>query len=644
MRYFLILALAFAISVFVSTDDATAEPEVYMVDINPDSIDNQQDEEVSFNADCSVCNGEGLTYFYWNSTIEGILASGSEDPNVMLSSSDFSTGDHTVTFQVRDNNSEWSVVGDTSSALLTVSGRDDDGGDEITVHFEFAPPTIHIGDEAIFRSCSEMQPEPQLCVEDPDAVLDFFWEVLWNNEGDWSYIGNTESFVSSNLQEGTHTIRLTITHGNNTANSTQEMIVLPPIPQVVIDFINGDSIKEGETLEISAQCLDNNGDEIECEYYWEVLDNDGNPDLLFKLTGSPISVSNLTNSEGSYKFVLRSKNNESGIYSSYYQVIVNVLPPNVVPSASISISPDSLGGMTPQYYQHSVLTFSSSSYDPDGSIVSFKWYFNNELISEDAQFSKSFNETGIYQIKLEVQDDNEVWSSKTSTNFKIITNTAPSVDFDYSVDGSMYYFNSSVSDSEGVISSYEWSINGISYSNEENMTWTTNKTGTYTVSLLVTDDGGMESTVSKDVDFKIAEMKNFVPLFSSKDIEVGGKFEIDFSQTTGEVDFFKIKVLYPNGTTKEYQTTDISSKFSIVFDKSGVYPIDVQVVWKDGVDRGLDDFYGPTVYVGGDESNTEESDDKNNSTDSSNDTQLSSLSLIVSTFLLSIIAVSRRQR
>jgi len=54
MRYFLILALAFAISVFVSTDDATAEPEVYMVDINPDSIDNQQDEEVSFNADCST--------------------------------------------------------------------------------------------------------------------------------------------------------------------------------------------------------------------------------------------------------------------------------------------------------------------------------------------------------------------------------------------------------------------------------------------------------------------------------------------------------------------------------------------------------------------------------------------------------------
>ena len=645
MRYFLILALAFVISALVSPD-ATAEPEVYMVDITPESVDNQQDEEISFNVDCSVCNGEGLTYFYWNSSIDGVLASGSQDPNVMLFSTDFNIGNHTVTFQVRDNNSEWSVIDDTSSASLTVSGRDDGGGDGITVHFEIAPPTIHIGEEAIFRACSEMQPEPQPCVDDPDAVLDFYWEVLWNNEGDWSYIGNAERFESVNLQEGTHTVKLTITHEGDTANSTQQMIVLPPIPLAVIEFDDGDSVKEGQILEINARCLDNNQDEIDCEYFWEIWYKDGNPDLLFELTGSFISVSNLTYQDtGFYEFILRTKDSESGISSLPTAIVVNVLPPNEVPYASISISPDSLGGLTPQYYQYSVLTFSSSSYDPDGSIISFKWYFNNELISEDTQYSKYFNETGIYQIKLEVQDDNEVWSSKTSTNFKIITNTAPSVDFDYSADGSMYYFNSSASDSEGVISSYEWSINGVSYSNEENMTWTANKTGTYTVSLLVTDDGGMQSTVSKDVDVKLVEMKNFVALFSSKNIEVGGKFEIDFSQTTGEVEFFRIKVLYPNGTTKEYQTTDISSNFSIVFDKSGVYPLDVQVLWKDGVDRGLDDFYGPTVNVGEDGSNSGGgSEEKTNSTDSSDDTQLSSLSLLVSTFLLSVIALSRRQR
>ena len=71
MRYLLILAFALAISAIVSTD-AAAEPEVYMVDVSPDTVDNQQDEEVSFSSDCSVCNGEGMTYFYWNSSADGV--------------------------------------------------------------------------------------------------------------------------------------------------------------------------------------------------------------------------------------------------------------------------------------------------------------------------------------------------------------------------------------------------------------------------------------------------------------------------------------------------------------------------------------------------------------------------------------------
>ena len=642
MRYFLILALALAISAISSTD-AAAEPEVYMVDISPDTIDNQQDEEVSFSSDCSVCNGEGLTYFYWNSSIDGVLAQGSDSHNVMLSSTTFSTGEHTVTFQVRDNNSEWSIESESSQAVLTVSGRDNGGDDGIDVNFGIEPPTLHLGETATFRACSEMYPEPQPCVDDPNADLDFYWEVLWNNEGSWSYIGNSEMFTFNNLQEGTHTVKLSITYEGDSANETQQMIVLPPIPQMIIDFNDGDSIKEGETLEINAQCFDNNQDEIECDYYWDIYDNDGNPDLLFRLYGSPISLSNLTNSEGSYELVFRSKDIESGIYSPYSQVIVNVLPPNQSPTASINISPDSLGGLTPQYYQFSSLTFTSSSSDPDGDLVSFKWYFNNEVISEENQFSLSFNETGIYQMKLEVQDNDGVWSSQTATNFKIIPNTAPSVGFTYSFEGSVYTFNSSASDSEGSISSYEWSINDASYSSDENITWIANKTGTYTITLEVTDDGGMKSAISKDIDVKITEMKNFVATFSSKNIEVGQNFEIDFSQTTGDFDYFEIKVLYPNGTSLKYTVKDKFGNFSLNFDQAGTYPIDVKVIWLDGVDRGLDDFYGPTVNVGQDNSNSGgESEAEDTLTESSDD--LPSLSLFVSVLLISIIAISRRQR
>ncbi len=55
----------------------------------------------------------------------------------------------------------------------------------------------------------------------------------------------------------------------------------------------------------------------------------------------------------------KAKDSESGIFSLYTNIIVNVLPPNVAPSASIGISPESLGGLTPEYYQYSRLTFTS---------------------------------------------------------------------------------------------------------------------------------------------------------------------------------------------------------------------------------------------------------------------------------------------
>jgi len=652
MRYFLILAFALVFSALVS-NEAVAEPEVYMVEITPNTVDNQQDEDVSFSSDCSVCNGEGMTYFYWNSSIDGVLASGSENHNIMISSSTFSVGEHTVTFQVRDNNSEWSSDSSSSRANLTVSGRDGGGGDsDIDVNFGIEPPTLHIGETATFRACTEMYPEPQPCVNDPDADLDFYWEVLWNDEGSWSYIGNSEIFTFNDLQEGTHTVKLSITYDGDTVNETQQMIVLPPIPQLVIDFNSGDSIKEGDILEITAQCLDNNQDEIECDYYWDIYDNDGNPDLLFRLSGSPITLTNLTNSQGSYEIVFRSQDSESGIYSSYYQAIVNVLPPNQSPTASILISPDSLGGLTPQYYWTSVLTFSSSSNDPDGNIVAYKWYYDGVLTSEESEFTLSFNggDIGLHQIKLEVQDNDGVWSSQTATGFKLKDNMEPEGSWNFEEDNGTYLLISQCTDpdEEGFITGYNWTVEKGSdllfYSNEKNISFVPSSSGTYIFTLRCLDNGGLYSVPEGyHIDIELDLPKNFLVSFGSKEIDVGDFFHIDFSKTTGEYSYFSVKVTNPNGTTQDYQVTDISSNFTIGFNKAGSYPIDVQVVWADGTNRGLDDFYGPTVTVGSTDDSS--SGDNNQSVDLTEDSdELSSLPLLVSTLTLSLIAVSRRQR
>ena len=56
----------FAVTI-VFLSNVEGEPEVLMVDINPDNVDNQQDEEINFDGDCNICNEQELSYFYWNS-------------------------------------------------------------------------------------------------------------------------------------------------------------------------------------------------------------------------------------------------------------------------------------------------------------------------------------------------------------------------------------------------------------------------------------------------------------------------------------------------------------------------------------------------------------------------------------------------
>ena len=53
----------FVISI-VFLSGVEAEPEVLMVSINPSDVDNQQEEEITFEGDCNVCNEEQLSYFY----------------------------------------------------------------------------------------------------------------------------------------------------------------------------------------------------------------------------------------------------------------------------------------------------------------------------------------------------------------------------------------------------------------------------------------------------------------------------------------------------------------------------------------------------------------------------------------------------
>ena len=635
----------FVISI-VFLSGVEAEPEVLMVSITPSDVDNQQEEEITFEGDCNVCNEEQLTYFYWNSSISGVLHEGSNamDLNFIAMSSNFPTGQHNVTLQVQDNTSAWSEITDESTAVLNVAGRDDPGSGDITVNFAITPPSLHLGETARFEACTEMQPDPQPCHSDINADLDFNWEIQWEGETNWSYLGNQEAFDYVNFEEGNHIVRLTITDNSDgsEASDTQEIVILPPIPSVSVSGSDQVTIKEGQTLDLSATCYDNKEEEIECTYIWEIWEDKTNGDLLYTFDTKEISLTDLTNEINKYDVMVQGTDN-SGTNSQWVHVFVTVNPTNEPPSAAITIYPDSLGGLTPEYYQYSNLTFhSGNSNDPDGNLVAFNWWFNDEIISTSSTWISSFGDTGIYQVKLEVQDDNGAWSSKVSTNFKIIENTAPTVDFTFESHGNSFVFNSTSSDLEGFVTNFEWLIDNVVISNQENCTWVSSSSGIYTVTFRAMDDGGLWSETSKTIESTFAEQKNFVAQFSSKNIQPGEIFTIDFSNTTGNVDYYEIVVNNPNGSKDKYETTTVA--YTLIFENKGTYTLDITVIWADGEPQGgLSDWYGPTIYVGTDDEE-EKTDTGIPEPSAEEDAGLPSLSIVVALIVTSLVAISRRQR
>ena len=645
MRKQLFSVFLFVISI-VFLSSVEGEPEVLMVSINPSDVDNQQEEEITFEGDCNVCNEEQLSYFYWNSSISGVLREGSNhmDLNFIAMSSSFPTGEHNITLQVQDNTSAWSEINDESTAVLNVAGRDDPGSGDITVNFAITPPSLHLGETARFEACTEMQPDPQPCHSDIDADLDFNWEIQWEGETNWSYLGNQEAFDYVNFEEGTHIVRLTITDNSDDseASDTQEIVILPPIPSVSVSISDQVTIKEGQTLDISATCYDNKDEEIECTYVWEIWEDKANGDLLYTFDTKDISLTDLTTEINKYDVMVQGTD-ASDTTSQWVHVFVTVNPPNESPSASITIFPPSLGGLTPEYYQYSDMAFSAgASNDPDGIIVAYNWWFNNEIVSTTSTWSSSFVDTGIYQVKLEVQDDNGAWSSKVSTNFKIIENTAPTVDFTFEQVGNSFVFNSTSSDSEGSVTSFEWLIDNEVISNQENCTWVSSSSGTYTVTFRAMDDGGLWSETSKTIESTFAEQKNFVAKFSSKNIQPGETFTIDFSNTTGNVDYYEIIVNNPNGSKDKYETTTVA--YTLIFENKGTYTLDITVIWADGEPQGgLSDWYGPTIYVGTDDEE-EKPDTGIPEPSAEEDAGLPSLSILVALIVTSLVAISRRQR
>ncbi len=157
----------------------------------------------------------------------------------------------------------------------------------------------------------------------------------------------------------------------------------------------------------------------------------------------------------------------------------------------------------------------TESYDPDGgSIQEYRWDWTSDGVIDAYGPTPvhTYASEGTYNVTLTVVDD-EGETNTTSTAHShgvhvpppipVSGNVPPDSNFSWSVNPNVngtIDFTSNVSDPDGEIVSYEWNFGDGTSSTSQNPSHTYDQSGTYTVTLIVTDDNGDTSTKEINVD------------------------------------------------------------------------------------------------------------------------------------------------
>ncbi|MCH8338373.1 MAG: S8 family serine peptidase [Chloroflexi bacterium] len=106
---------------------------------------------------------------------------------------------------------------------------------------------------------------------------------------------------------------------------------------------------------------------------------------------------------------------------------------------------------------------------------------------------------GIQEKLLDVSDSTVFAPATLAGSGGAATNSPPTADFSFSTDGLTASFTDQSSDSDGIVVAWSWDFGDSSTSTAQNPSHTYAGSGTYPVTLIVTDDEGDMGSVSKDV-------------------------------------------------------------------------------------------------------------------------------------------------
>ena len=295
------------------------------------------------------------------------------------------------------------------------------------------------------------------------------------------------SWVPSRDQAGIQDVMVRVQDGAGiSATQFFQVMVAPRENSAPSVHINGPySALINETINFSASATDPEDDAL-VSWHWSFGDGT-------EITGEHVAHS--YEAPGRYTVTLFVTDDRGATGHAETSCVISM--PNRPPVADITSAPTG-------FANSEMLFDASSSYDPDGDVLSCTWSFGDGTQpASGLQVSHIFIEPGTYTITLGVDDGRGGSDSAQSEIIISPPNQPPVADFSHS--GTLAALETitfdagSSTDPDGIITSWQWDFGDGIRTTGKMVTHVYSSTGTYTVTLTVSDNLGLTDTTTRTI-------------------------------------------------------------------------------------------------------------------------------------------------
>jgi PKD repeat protein len=224
--------------------------------------------------------------------------------------------------------------------------------------------------------------------------------------------------------------------------------------------------------------------------------------------------------------------------------------------------------------------FTDSSTDSDGTVAAWSWSFGDNGTSTTRNPSRTYASPGNYSVTLTVTDN----KGGTDQHNVLVTvptgtpvNAPPTASFTNGCTQLACTFTDGSTDTDGTVTGWSWDFGDNTSDNVANPSHTYATGGTYTVTLVATDNGGATATTSKTITVAVT-VPNAAP--KAKFAVTCNALVCRLSSLSSDTDGTVVAMNWTFGDASSMATTDINIRHT--YAASGSYAVTLQVTDDDG--------------------------------------------------------------